>query len=117
MQNNERRDNSRTSSSLKVKICCINQNGNDIFEHTTLRDLSDNGLCFHTKSVGNYDFGQAIEISALSPVHNKKGLVEIGNGRVMWVNEEILGSSSWVGIMLDNLLNMDQLHNLLNSSD
>lgn len=115
MQNNERRDHSRISSSLRIKVCSIDQNGNDICEQTTLRDLSGNGLCFHTETVGNYDFGQAIEISTLSPENERKEPFKIGHGRVMWINEEILGSSSWVGIMLDNLLNMDQLHNQLNS--
>jgi len=111
---NERRQQERFASILGVSIDTIGQDGNDFTEVTLLRDISGSGLSFLTKKPHHYDFGQSVEITLFSSKHSSGNRYNIGNGKVMWIDDPASDSSGWIGIMLDDLMSVEHLKEKIN---
>jgi len=107
---NERRQQDRFSSTLGISINAINQDGSDFAETTHLRDISGGGLSFLTRKPQHYDFGQSVDITLfLSEQSDGKGF-GVGIGKVMWINDPSTDSSGWIGVMLNDLMNIKHIN-------
>ncbi|MDX8395978.1 MAG: PilZ domain-containing protein [Mariprofundaceae bacterium] len=106
----DRRQYDRFSSSLAVEVSTFNDSGEPMFEKTFLRDVSGSGISFVCANPDHYSFGQSLDIIIYSNQEDTLESHDVGSGKAMWVNEADNESPAWVGVMLDNLLSLENLN-------